>query len=250
MMEGFGVHTFRLVNARANPPSSSSTGSPKLGVQSLVWDEAVKIAGADPTSTAATCAEAIEAGDFPEWELGVQLFTEEAGRQLRGLRRARPDQADPEELVPVQRGRPHGARPQPRQLLRRDRAGRLLHRRTSCPASTSPTTRCCRDAVLLPRHAAQRLGGPNFHQLPINAPVPGAQQPARRVKEQFRHCKSILVLGAAPALLAAAGIEAPSDAGFIDAAADGLATQDAIAAFTKAVGRHKHYEREKEPSPV
>ena len=66
------------------------------------------------------------------------------------------------------------------------------------------------------------------------------------VKEQFRHCKTILVLGAAPALLAAAGIEAPSDPGFVE----GLNAKDAAAAFIRAVGQHKHYEREKDPSPV
>jgi catalase len=67
------------------------------------------------------------------------------------------------------------------------------------------------------------------------------------VKEQFRHCKTILLAGPAPALLAAAGIEAPADAGFIDA--QGRA-RDAIDAFVQAVARHKHYEREKDPSPV
>ncbi len=66
------------------------------------------------------------------------------------------------------------------------------------------------------------------------------------VREQFRHCKAMLVLGDAPALLAAAGIAAPSDAGFLRVAAGA----DASDAFVKAIGRHKHYEREQDPSPV
>jgi catalase len=70
------------------------------------------------------------------------------------------------------------------------------------------------------------------------------------VKEQFRHCKPILVAGPAPALLAAAGIAAPSDAGFIDAAAQGMAAKAAAQAFIKAVGKHRHYEREQDPAPV
>ena len=70
------------------------------------------------------------------------------------------------------------------------------------------------------------------------------------VKEQFRHCKTMLVLGAAPALLAAAGIDGPADSGFIDASGQGAGAKAAIDAFIKAAGRHKHYEREKDPSPV
>jgi catalase len=69
------------------------------------------------------------------------------------------------------------------------------------------------------------------------------------VKEQYRHCKPILLAGATPALLAAAGIDAPDDAGFIDGAS-APASRKTIDAFIKAVGRHKHYEREKDPSPV
>ena len=70
------------------------------------------------------------------------------------------------------------------------------------------------------------------------------------VKEQFRHCKTLLIAGPVPALLAAAGIDAPADPGFIDATANGLPAKAATEVFIKAVGRHKHYEREKDPSPV
>ena len=78
MMEGFGVHTFRLVNAEGEARSSSSTGSPSSASHSLVWDEAAEDRRrATPTSTAATCGRRSRPGDFPEWELGVQLFAEE-----------------------------------------------------------------------------------------------------------------------------------------------------------------------------
>jgi catalase len=70
------------------------------------------------------------------------------------------------------------------------------------------------------------------------------------VQEQFRHCKPILLAGSAPALLAAAGITAPSDAGFVDAAARGLAPKAVAQALIQAVGKHRHYEREQEPALV
>ena len=74
---------------------------------------------------------------------------------------------------------------------------------------------------------------------------------AEFVKEQFRHCKAMLLAGDAPALLAAAGIdEPPSDSGFIDMRGGKGAAKDTLAAFTKAIARHKHYEREADPSPV
>ncbi len=128
---------------RANRPSSSSTGGPKLGMQSTVWDEAVKIAGADPDYHRRDLFEAIDAGDFPEWELGVQLFSE-AGRGRVPVRPSRCDQADP-----------GGARAaEDRSAAWCSTAGRTTSsprpsrsrsaRRISCRASTSRTIRCCR----------------------------------------------------------------------------------------------------------
>jgi catalase len=70
------------------------------------------------------------------------------------------------------------------------------------------------------------------------------------IKEQFRHCKTILMLRTASGLLAAAGVDGPSDAGFIDAAGPGLSAKNAVDTFAKALARHKHYERDKGPSPV
>ena len=94
MMEGFGVHTFRLVNARGEAHFVKFHWKPKLGMHGLVWDEAQKIAGKDPDFHRRDLWEAIERGDFPEWELGVQMIPQDKEHALR-LRPARPDQADP-----------------------------------------------------------------------------------------------------------------------------------------------------------
>ena len=169
-MEGFGVHTFRFVNARGRSTFVKFHWKPKQGMQSVLWDEAVKINGADPDFHRRDLWDAIEQGDFPEWELGIQAFDD------RFADRFDFDVLDatkliPEEVAPGAADRPAGARPHRRQLLRRDRAGRVLHRRTSCPASTSPTTRCCR-AATSPTSTPRSSGsaGPNFTHIPVNAP--------------------------------------------------------------------------------
>src|SRR5437764_12133209 len=73
-MEGFGVHTFRLVNAEGKSTFVKFHWKPKLGLQSVVWNEAVKINGADPDFHRRDLWNAIQTRDYPEWELGVQLF--------------------------------------------------------------------------------------------------------------------------------------------------------------------------------
>ena len=76
-MEGFGVHSFRFVNAEGHSTFVKFHWKPKQGLQSVLWDEAVKINGADPDFHRRDLWDAIQAGDFPEWELGVQLFDDE-----------------------------------------------------------------------------------------------------------------------------------------------------------------------------
>src|SRR6185295_6409829 len=100
MMQGFGVHTFRLVDRGGRSTFCKFHWQPVLGTQSLVWDEAVKISGADPDFHRRDLWEAIEAGVFPQWDLGVQLFTEE---QAEGFSFDVLDATKvvPEELVPV-----------------------------------------------------------------------------------------------------------------------------------------------------
>jgi catalase len=75
-MEGFGVHTFRLVDARGRSTFVKFRWKPKGGLQSVVWNEALKINGADPDFHRRDLWDAITAGDFPEWELGLRLFDE------------------------------------------------------------------------------------------------------------------------------------------------------------------------------
>ena len=145
-MEGFGVHTFRLVNAEGRSTFVKFHWKPKLGMQSVVWNEAVKINGADPDFHRRDLWDAISAGDFPEWELGLQLFDDDVRRRVR-LRRARPDEDHP------RGGRCRsaasagwcstGCRTTSSPRPSRSRSAR----RTSSRASTSPTTRCCRAAT-------------------------------------------------------------------------------------------------------
>ncbi len=94
MMEGFGVHTFRFINAKGVAHFVKFHWKPKLGKHSLVWDEAQKLAGKDPDFHRRDLWEAIAQGNFPEWELGVQLVEESKAREP-GVRPARSDQADP-----------------------------------------------------------------------------------------------------------------------------------------------------------
>src|SRR6201746_2591600 len=77
MMQGFGVHTFRFVNAEGQSKFVKFHWNPRAGTHSLAWDEAVKISGADPDFHRRDLWEAIEAGEYPEWELGLQIFTED-----------------------------------------------------------------------------------------------------------------------------------------------------------------------------
>jgi len=104
-MEGFGVHTFRLVNTKGKSTFVKFHWKPKLGMQSVVWNEAVKINGADPDFHRRDLWQAIQSGQFPEWELGLQLFDDEFADTFPF------DVLDatkliPEELLPIRKGRP------------------------------------------------------------------------------------------------------------------------------------------------
>ncbi len=164
-MEGFGVHTFRFVNAAGESTFVKFHWKPKLGMQSVVWNEAVKINGADPDFHRRDLWDAIQSGDFPEWELGVQLFDEDFADAFEF------DILDatkiiPEEQVPVRRVGRARARPDGRQLLRRDRAGCLLHAERGArdrlhQRSTAPGTQ-----LLLSRHSAQAPRRPELHPPP------------------------------------------------------------------------------------
>ena len=169
-MQGFGVHTFRLVNAKGQAVFVKFHWTPVLGTHSLVWDEAVKISGADPDYHRRDLWEAIEAGHYPEYELGLQIFTEE---QAEGFSFDILDATKivPEELVPV--------RPVGRMVLDRnpDNFFAETEQVAFCTAHVIPGIDFTNDPLLAGRiHSyvdtqLTRLGGPNFHEIPINAPI-------------------------------------------------------------------------------
>ena len=181
MMEGFGVHTFRLVNAEGATTLVKFHWKPKLGVHSLVWEEAQIIGGMDPDFHRRDLADAIEAGAYPQWELGMQTFPDTEEQTFEGIDLLDPTKIVPEELAPVQPVGLLTLNAQPDQLLRRDRAGRLprrppgaRHRRHRRPAAAGRLFSYL-DTQLT------RLGGPNFAQLPINRThAPGQRHAARR----------------------------------------------------------------------
>ena len=169
MMEGFGVHTFRLVNDKGESTFVKFHWRPKLGMQSHIWDEAVKVAGADQDYHRRDLYEAIESGKFPEWELAVQLFTQEQADAFPF------DHLDatkliPEELVPLT--------VVGRMVLDRnpDNFFAETEQVAYCPANVVPGIDFSNDPLLQGRLFSYldtqilRHNSPNFHQLPINAP--------------------------------------------------------------------------------
>jgi catalase len=170
MMQGFGVHTFRFVNADGESRFVKFHWNPVAGTHSLAWDEAVKISGADPDFHRRDLWEAIEAGEYPEYELSVQVFTEEQADEFSF------DVLDatkliPEELVPL--------RPVGKLVLNRnpDNFFAETEQVAFCTAHVVPGIDFSNDPLLAGRiHSyvdtqISRLGGPNFHEIPINAPV-------------------------------------------------------------------------------
>ncbi|WP_285261214.1 catalase [Halopseudomonas bauzanensis] len=169
MMQGFGVHTFRFVTREGKSTFVKFHLTPKLGTHSLVWDEAVKIAGADPDFNRRDLWEAIETGEYPEWTFGVQLVSEEDAEKF-SFDLLDSTKIIPEELVPV--------KPIGRLVLNRnpDNFFAETEQVAFCAAHVIPGIDFTNDPLLAGRiHSYQdtqlsRLGGPNFHELPINAP--------------------------------------------------------------------------------
>jgi catalase len=169
-MQGFGVHTFRLVNADGRSSFVKFHWSPLAGTHSLVWDEAVKISGADPDYHRRDLWEAIEAGAYPEYELGLQIFSEEEAESF-SFDVLDPTKIVPEELVPLL--------PVGKLVLNRnpDNFFAETEQVAFCTAHVVPGIDFTNDPLLAGRiHSyvdtqISRLGGPNFHEIPINAPV-------------------------------------------------------------------------------
>ncbi|GAA5206873.1 catalase [Streptomyces thinghirensis] len=170
MMEGFGVHTFRLVNAAGETTLVKFHWKPKLGVHSLVWDEAQMINGIDPDFHRRDLADAIEAGAYPQWELGIQTFPDNPEQTFEGIDLLDPTNIVPEELAPVQ----------PVGLLTLNRNPSNFFAETEQIAfhvgHLVPGIDVTDDPLLAGRLFSYldtqitRLGGPNFPQLPINRP--------------------------------------------------------------------------------
>jgi catalase len=169
MIEGFGIHSFRLINHAGVSTFVKFHWRPKLGLQSTIWDETVKICGADQDFHRRDMFDAIAAGNFPEWEFAVQLFTQEEADRFPF------DHLDatkliPEELVPL--------KVIGRMVLDRwpDNFFAETEQVAFCPSHVVPGIDFSNDPLLQGRlfsyHDTQlsRLGSPNFHQIPINAP--------------------------------------------------------------------------------
>jgi len=167
MMEGFGVNTFRLINAGGQATLVKFHWRPKLGTQSTCWDEAVKIAGADPDYHRRDLYEAIDQGDFPEWEFGVQLFTQEQADALPF------DILDATKLVPEEE---YPIRVIGRMVLDRnpDNFFAETEQVAFLPTNIVPGIDFSEDPLLQGRLFSyqdtqlSRLGTVNFHQIPIN----------------------------------------------------------------------------------
>ncbi len=170
MMEGFGVHTFRLVAADGGTTLAKFHWKPKLGVHSLVWEEAQVIGGVDPDFHRRDLADAIEAGAHPQWELGIQTFPDTPEQTFEGIDLLDPTNLVPEELAPVQ----------PVGLLTLNANPSNFFAETEQvafhPGHLVPGIDITDDPLLAGRLFSYldtqitRLGGPNFPQIPINRP--------------------------------------------------------------------------------
>ncbi|WP_027963286.1 catalase [Halalkalibacillus halophilus] len=170
MMDGFGVHTFRFVNSQNEAHFVKFHWKPLLGVHSLIWDEAQKIAGKDPDFHRKDLYEAIERGDYPEYELAIQVLTEREAQQFN-IDLLDATKIWPEEQVPLQRiGKMTLNRNQDNFFAETEQAAFHL-------ANIVPGIDFTNDPLLQGRLFSYldtqllRLGGPNFHEIPINRPI-------------------------------------------------------------------------------
>jgi len=168
-MEGFGVHSFRMVNAEGKSTFVKFHWKPKLGMQSVVWNEALKLNGADPDFHRRDLWDSIQKGDFPEWELGLQLFDDDFADRFE-FDILDPTKIIPEEQVPIRRvGR-----------LVLDRVVDNFFAETEqvafCTQNVVPGIDFTNDPLLQGRNFSyldtqlKRLGSPNFTEIPVNRP--------------------------------------------------------------------------------
>ncbi|MFW8634831.1 catalase [Cribrihabitans pelagius] len=168
-MEGFGVHTFRLVNAEGKSHYVKFHWKPKQGLQSVVWNEALKINGADPDFHRRDMWDAIDAGDYPQWDLGVQVFDDDFADKFEF------DILDATKLIPEEQV--------PVRIIGTMTLNNNVHNFFAeteqvafCTQNIVPGIDFTNDPLLQGRNFSyldtqtKRLGGPNFTHLPINAP--------------------------------------------------------------------------------
>lgn len=168
-IEGFGVHSYRLINAKGESTFVKFHWRPELGIQSNIWDEAAQLQAADNDYHRRDLFEALEAGQKPAWELSVQLFTQEQANALP-YDHLDPTKIIPEEVIPL--------RKIGRFVLDRwpDNFFAETEQVAFCPANVPPGIDFSNDPLLQGRLFSyldtqlSRLGGPNFAQIPINAP--------------------------------------------------------------------------------
>ncbi|MCT4713016.1 catalase HPII [Enterobacteriaceae bacterium H11S18] len=169
-MEGFGIHTFRMINAEGKATFVRFHWKPVAGKASLLWDESQKLTGRDPDFHRRDLWEAIEAGDFPEYELGLQLIPEEDEFKY-DFDLLDPTKLIPEELVPVQLVGKMTLNRNPDNFFAENEQA-AFH-----PGHIVPGLDFSNDPLLQGRLFSytdtqiSRLGGPNFHEIPINRPV-------------------------------------------------------------------------------
>lgn len=170
MMEGFGIHTFRLVNAKGQSHFVKFHWKPLLGTHSITWDEAVKIHGADADFHRRDLWDAIDAGQYPEWELGLQIVPEEDEHKF-DFDLLDPTKLIPEEMVPVKRIGKMTLNRNPDNFFAETEQV-AFH-----PGHLVPGIDFTNDPLLQGRLFSytdtqlSRLGSPNFHEIPINRPV-------------------------------------------------------------------------------
>ncbi|MDR3678657.1 MAG: catalase [Flavipsychrobacter sp.] len=170
MMEGFGVHTFRLINSQGKSSFVKFHWKPLLGVHSVAWDEAQNISGKDPDFHRRDLYDAIENGDFPEWELGVQIIPEEDENKYE-FDLLDPTKLVPEELVPVMKIGKMTLNRNPDNFFAETEQV-AFH-----VGNIVPGIDFTNDPLMQGRLFSYtdtqltRLGGPNFHEIPINRPI-------------------------------------------------------------------------------
>lgn len=169
-MEGFGVHTFRLINDADQTTLVKFHWKPRQGVHSLLWEESQLAMGMDPDLHRRDLADAIEAGAFPEWDLGVQVFPDSEDEMFEGIDLLDPTKIVPEELAPVQLLGTMTLNANPTNYFAETEqvAFHVGHLVPGIDVTNDPLVQVRLFSYIDTQ--ITRLGGPNFNQLPINRP--------------------------------------------------------------------------------